>query len=60
VIVKTKPWEMRPDGAPRRPAVVQGAIIYELRVRSFMDSNATASGTFPASPPSSITSRTWG
>jgi len=47
VIVKTKPWEMRRTELRDDPQWYKDAIIYELRVRSFMDSNGDGIGDFP-------------
>src|SRR5581483_2397795 len=45
--VKRKPWETRRGQLREDPQWYKDAIIYELRVRSFMDSNGDGIGDFP-------------
>ncbi len=45
--MKRKPWEMRRGLLADDPQWYKDAIIYELRVRSFMDSNGDGIGDFP-------------
>src|SRR5205823_466751 len=45
--MKRKPWEMRRGQLRDDPQWYKDAIIYELRVRSFMDSNGDGIGDFP-------------
>jgi maltose alpha-D-glucosyltransferase/alpha-amylase len=45
--VKRKPWEMRRGQLRDDPHWYKDAIIYELRVRSFVDSNGDGVGDFP-------------
>ena len=45
--MKRKPWEMRRGQLRDDPQWFKDAIIYELRVRSYMDSNGDGIGDFP-------------
>ncbi len=45
--MRRKPWEMRRGQLRDDPQWYEDAIIYELRVRSFMDSNGDGIGDFP-------------
>ncbi|TMA25952.1 MAG: maltose alpha-D-glucosyltransferase [Deltaproteobacteria bacterium] len=45
--MKRRPWEMRRGQLRDDPQWYKDAIIYELRVRSFMDSNGDGIGDFP-------------
>jgi maltose alpha-D-glucosyltransferase/alpha-amylase len=45
--VKRKPWELRRGQLRDDPYWYRDAIIYELRVRSYMDSNSDGIGDFP-------------
>src|SRR4051812_32843957 len=45
--VRRRPWEMRRGQLREDPQWYKDAIIYELRVRSFMDSNGDGIGDFP-------------
>ncbi len=45
--LRKKPWEMRRAQLSDDPLWYKDAIIYELRVRSFMDSNGDGIGDFP-------------
>src|SRR4051812_7933040 len=45
--LRKKPWEMRRAQLRDDPLWYKDAIIYELRVRSFMDSNGDGIGDFP-------------
>ena len=45
--MKGKPWETRRGQIADDPQWYKDAIIYELRVRSFMDSNGDGIGDFP-------------
>ena len=45
--MKRKPWEMRAGRLRQDPQWYKDAVIYELRVRSFMDSNGDGVGDFP-------------